>query len=64
MVPPTEMTFGSVAGEPIVLVEPASPLDDADRDARGDRRVVELLGHVQRGDVGERVAAERLVDAR
>ena len=35
---------------------------DGDHHARRDRRVVELLGHIQRGDVGERVAAERLVE--
>ena len=27
MEPPTEITFGSVEGEPMVLVEPASPVE-------------------------------------
>ena len=48
------MTLGSVAGEPIVLVMPASPVLDDDGDARGDRRVVGLPDDVERACRGSR----------
>ena len=59
---PTEIRFGSVAGEPIVLVEPASPVETLTVTPAAHGGVVELRGGVQRGDVRERVGAERLVD--
>ena len=64
MVAPTEisppLTAESLAGEPIVLAVPWSPLGGDHYDAGGGRQPVELLRHVLVG-VGQFVAAERLV---
>ena len=58
---PTEITAGSVAGEPIVDIVPESPLEAVTVVPAGGGGVVEELDHVLRG-VGEFVVAERLVE--
>ena len=62
---PAEMTAGSVAGEPMVLVTPASPVDTVTvTPAATASRRRPCLVRSRLAVVGEGVAAEGLVDAR